>query len=365
MDSIRELLISDSAISLAVGGLVIGFVFGFAVYRTNFCTMGSLSDILNFADYRRFRAWLLAIAVAMTGAQMLQMAGVVDLSRSMYLSSNLNWFGNVAGGFLFGFGMAFTGGCTSRNLVRAGGGDIRSLIVLLVVGIFAYMTIGGLFGPVRAELQQRTQIDLSSLQIASQGMDDMLARLAGLESGISAIIVALVIAGGFFIYCFKDQSFRASPGHIISGLAVGLCVVAGWALTGLSYDEFADRAQSPVSLSYVRPSGDTLEYLMRFTAGMIPAFGVASVIGALGGAFASALSMRRFQLMTFADTGDTLRNLGGAALMGIGGVLALGCTVGQAITGLSTLALGSLVTFAMIVAGCVLGLKTIEKSLTG
>ena len=162
-----------------------------------------------------------------------------------------------------------------------------------------------------------------------------------------------------------DKGFRSSPSHVIAGVVVGLCVTAGWALTGLSYDEFADRAQNPMSLSYVRPSGDFLEYLMRFTADVIPTFGVATVIGALVGAFVAAKSMGRFQLTTFADTGDTLRNLGGAALMGIGGVLALGCTVGQGITGLSTLAVGSLITFVMIVVGGIVGLKTMERMLMG
>jgi uncharacterized membrane protein YedE/YeeE len=361
MEALREAFVASSGTSLAVGGLVIGLVFGFAVYRTNFCTMGALSDIVNFEDYRRFRAWLLAMATALVGAQVLQFAGAVDLSKSMYSSASLNWLGNVLGGLMFGFGMVFAGGCTSRNLVRAGGGDIRSLIVLVVVGIFAYMTIGGLFGPVRAELQEMSEIDLARLKLGSQGLGDIVSGATGLGQEISVWLMVALLAGGSLVYCLKDEAFRSSPVHIVSGIAVGLCVIAGWAVTGLSFDEFADRTQDPISLSYVRPSGDLLEYLMRFTAGMVPTFGVASVLGALAGAFLAAVSSRRFLLTTFADTGDTLRNLGGAALMGVGGVLALGCTIGQAVTGLSTLALGSLITFVMIVAGGILGLKTMER----
>lgn len=365
MDSIREMFVSNSAVSLAIGGLIIGFVFGFGVYRTNFCTMGSLSDIVNFEDYRRFRAWLLAIAIAIVGAQLLQLAGVVDLSKSMYPSANLNWLGNIIGGFIFGFGMVFTGGCTSRNLARAGGGDIRSLIVLIIVGIFAYMTIGGLFGLARSEMQDLSQINLSASGIGSQGLDSILAHLTGMDHTLAMWLVIGVVAGGFLVYCMMDKDFRSSPMHIFSGVLVGLCVVAGWAVTGLSFDEFADRTQNPISLTYVRPSGDILEYLMRFTADMIPTFGVATVIGALAGAFAAAMSTGRFKITTFADSGDTLRNLGGAALMGVGGVLALGCTVGQAITGFSTLALGSLITFVMIIIGGIVGLKTMERMLMG
>ncbi|MEM9635841.1 MAG: YeeE/YedE family protein, partial [Pseudomonadota bacterium] len=283
MDSLRELLASNAAMSLAIGGLVIGFVFGFVVYRTNFCTMGSLSDILNFEDYKRFRSWLLAIALATIGAQLLYLSGATDLSKAMHQSPTLNWLGNIIGGAIFGFGMVFAGGCTSRNLVRAGGGDIRSLIVLIVVGIFAYMTIGGIFGLARSELETLTQINLADSGINSQGMGDILSSLTGVNPDVSLWLVAALFAGGLLIYCLMDKGFRSSPSHIIAGVVVGLCITAGWALTGLSYDEFADRAQNPMSLSYVRPSGDFLEYLMRFTADVIPTFGVASVIGALAG----------------------------------------------------------------------------------
>ncbi len=362
MEGLRETILEASDLWLAWGGLVIGTVFGFVVQRTNFCAMGSISDILSFEDYRRFRAWLLAIAVALLGSQGLAHVGAVDLLLSMYLTPSLNWFGNIVGGLLFGVGMVFAGGCTSRNLVRVGGGDMRALVVLIVVGITAYMTLGGLFGPTRAWLEQHTAI---SLDTGSQSLASLLA-VTGIasEQTLSWLLTAL-LAIAIGIYCFKDQDFRTSPGHILGGLGVGLCVVAAWGLTGLAYDEFADAVRNPVSLSYVRPTGDTLEYLQRFTAGMTPGFGVATVLGALLGALAAALVSGKFKLMGFADSGDTLRNIGGAALMGIGGITALGCTVGQSIAGVSTLAAGSFLTFVAIVAGGVLGMKWMEKILLG
>ncbi|MGE0611122.1 MAG: YeeE/YedE family protein [Hyphomicrobiales bacterium] len=364
MESVREALLVNSAASLAIGGLLIGLVFGAIVHRTNFCTMGSISDILSFGDYKRFRAWLLAIAVSILGSQAIADLGWVNLGKSMYMAPAFNWTGNLIGGLLFGFGMVFAGGCASRNLVRAGGGDLRSLIVLIIVGIFAYMTIGGLIGPLRAELQSATQIDLAGpLSIPDQGMGSILGALTGISSSAARWALAVVIAGAFIAYCFKDEGFRKSPSNIVAGIGIGGCVIAGWALTGLAFDEFADRAQDPISLTYVRPVGDATEYLMRFTAGMIPGVGVATVFGALLGAFLSALAKGSFQVTTFADKGDTLRNLSGAALMGIGGVMALGCTIGQAITGMSTLAIGSLVTFVAIVIGGVLGVKALERIL--
>lgn len=363
LEGLREQIVEAAPASLAVGGFVIGLVFGFIVYRTNFCTMGSISDILTFGDYRRFRAWLLAAAVAILGAQALAWAGIVELGKSMYLSTNLNWLGNIVGGLMFGFGMVFAGGCTSRNLVRVGGGDIRSLVVLLVVGLFAYMSIGGIIGPLRDAMQRATAIDLG--EGASQGIGAILAQLTGGDAGTLNLIVLALLAGGLLIYCFMDGSFRTSGTHLIAGVGIGLCVVAGWALTGLAFDEFAETPVDPISLTYVRPTGDTVEYLARFTADMVPGFGVSTVFGALVGAFLGALVVGNFRLTGFADSGDTLRNLAGAALMGTGGVIALGCTIGQAVTGLSTLALGSLLAFIAIVTGGVIGMKYMERLLMG
>lgn len=357
----HEFIASNAPTAVAAGGLIIGFIFGWIVFRTNFCTMGSISDFMSFGDFRRFRAWILAAATALIGAQVLDAYGVVDLSHSMYLSSRLDWFGNIVGGFLFGLGMVFAGGCASRNLARAGGGDLRSLIVLLVIGLFGYMTIGGLLGPIRADLSARTAFDLSSFGTASFG--DVLAGIAHLDHGKATMIAAFAISGLAIIYCFSDPEFRRSPTHILAGLGVGLCVVAAWALTGLAFDEMAEQPIVPLSLTFVRPAGDTMEWFQRFTAARIPTFGVTSTLGTLVGAFVAAVMSGRFKLATFASPSDTLRNLFGAALMGVGGVMALGCTIGQGVTGVSTLAMGSFLTLGAIITGGMFGIKRMEAIL--
>ena len=355
----RDFIANNAQLILAVGGFLIGVAFGAVVYRTNYCAMGSLSDIHNFGDYRRFRAWILAAATALLGAQLLQVAGVVQLEQSMYLAPRLNWVGNIAGGLIFGVGMVLAGGCPSRNLARAGGGDLRALLAMVVLGLVSYMTIGGLVAPVRAALENATALSFSFAP--TQGIGDLLAALTGISRrSINFLAVSLVAALGL-AFAFGDERFRRSPVHIVSGLAVGATVVAGWALTGLAYDDMAARPSPPISLTYIRPLGDTLQWLALFTATPTPGFGVTSVFGTLVGACASALAMGRFRLTTFSDVDDTLRNLAGAAMMGVGGVMALGCTIGQAVTGVSTLALGSLVTFAAIVAGGFYGLQLLER----
>jgi uncharacterized membrane protein YedE/YeeE len=352
MGTLRDAIAAHSAVWLAVGGLLIGMAFGAIVTRTNFCTMGSVSDILNLGDWRRFRAWLLAIAVAIAGLHLLEAVGAVEVARSMYVGRRLTWLGNLVGGLMFGFGMVYAGGCASRNLARVGSGDLRALVTLIVLGIFAYIAIGGILGPIRAWLEQLASVLLPSA-------DQRLASVAGIDR----VPVAVAVVGLIAIVCFVSRDFRSSRTHILSGLGVGLCVVAGWALTGLAFDELADYPTAPASLTFVKPAGDALEWLQRYTASPLPSFGVATVLGAVVGSCLVAILTGRFRLGGYSDLADLRRSLFGAAMMGTGGVLALGCTVGQGITGVSTLAVGSILSLVAIVVGGVSGIKMLERSL--
>lgn len=360
LETLREMVIDAPGLYITWGGLLIATVLGYIVYVTNFCTMGSISDMLSFGDKRRFRSWLLATATAMLGLAVLQNLGVADYRTSMYMEPNLTWFANIAGGLIFGFGMVLAGGCITRNLVRAGAGDLRSGFVLLVAGLFAYMTIGGLLGPLRVAIFGSATLDLSAMGMQSQGFGDFIAHFTGMDLGQSTMIALAILAGGLVIYCFKDAGFRKSPTHVLAGIGIGVCVTAGWMLTGLAQDDFADAPIALASMSFVRPAGDTVNYLMRATAYETPGFNVMTFAGVLLGGFLGALSKGKLALSTFADKSDTLRNIFGAALMGIGGVVALGCTVGQGVTGFSTLAVGSGITLIFIILGGVAGIKYME-----
>ena len=343
---------------MALAGLVIGFGFGFVIERTNFCTMGAISDAATFGDFRRFRAWMLAMAVAIVGAQALQAGGLIDLGESIYLTANFGWLGAIIGGLLFGFGMTIAGGCGTRNLVRFGAGDLRSLVVVLVLGIVAYMTLRGLTGLVRVEIEGAANVDLEAAGLESQGIGAMLGSAFGAAAETMNLAVAAVAVAGLLVWCFMDGAFRRSPRNMIAGLGVGLAIVAGWYATGvLGFDDFEPAPLT--SLTYVAPTGNALVYLMTFTGATIN-FGIASVGGVVLGAFASALLRGNFHLATFADVQDMLRNISGGALMGFGGVMALGCTIGQGLTGISTLALGSVIAILAIIAGGIAGLKYIE-----
>lgn len=341
----------DMAVASMVGlaAFVGGLLFGVVVQRTHFCTMGALADLVLFGDWRRMRAWLLAIATALIGSQALDAAGIVDLGGSFYRASDVLWLGALLGGLMFGFGMTLTGGCSSRNLVRFGAGNLKSLIVLLVMGVVAYMTMNGLLALPRLRLEMVGGIDTED-----QGM----TALLGMGTA-GAMTAALVIGVLLLLFCFKDRKFRASPKDMIAGLVLGALIPFGWLVTGLlGADEF-----EPVplaSFSFVASIGRGLVYLMTFPATTI-SFGIAAVGGVLVGGFAAAKWTGDFRIEGFAGIDDLVRHLVGAVLMGIGGVLGLGCTVGQGMTGISTLAFGSLLTLLSIIAGGVLGVRYLER----
>jgi len=347
--------------TIGIFGFLLGCVFGATAQRTNFCTMGSISDMVFMGNWDRFRAWLLAIAIAILGTQILAGSGAIDLSKSIYLTPNLGWAGAIVGGLMFGFGMTLGGGCGSKTLVRLGAGNLKSVVVALFLGIFAYMTLRGLIGLARLQLEI-TNIDLAGAGLQSQSIPGLL-EAASVDTAAAQWIVTGIFVVGLLWFCFKCPSFRASPKNIVGGLIIGLLTPIGWYITGvIGADDFEPTALA--SVTFVAPVGQSIQYLMTFTGATI-SFGIATVGGVIVGAFIAAKISGEFRFESFTDVSDMQRNMVGGALMGCGGVLALGCTIGQGITGMSTLAIGSLIAFASIVTGGVYGMKYLEEGSLG
>jgi uncharacterized protein len=350
------------------GGFAIAFVFGLVAAKTNFCTMGALSDIVNMGHWSRMRMWLLAIAVAVAGTSVLSHLGLVDLSKSVTQRPVLPWLSLLLGGLVFGIGMTMAGGCANRNLVRVGNGSVRSLVVLVFMAIAAYMTLKGLFGQWRASWLDPMGINLGERGWTDQGLDTALTRIAGLDAGVALPTAAAVVVLALLVVIFKDARFRANGQQVAGGLLLGLLVVAGWYVTGhLGYGEnpetletvyFATNTRTLESLSFVAPLAYSLELLMMWTDTSLRAtFGIASVVGTIAGSAAYAVATKKFRWEGFASLDDLRNQLVGAVLMGFGGVTALGCTIGQGMSGLSTLAIGSFIAVFGIVAGSVAALK--------
>lgn len=334
---------------VAWSGLAIGLLFGATGQRTGFCLFRGLQRQWLDGDGRKLRAFALAMAVALLGSQGLASLGWIALGGSLYPTFSLSWLLVPLGGALFGYGMALANGCGARSLVLLGSGNLRSFVVLVCLGMAAYMTMSGVLAPLRLWLEGFT-----SLTLPARDLPSLLGGF-GLAPTLARWLPALLLGGALLTYALSHAPLRASPREWLGGLIIGALVPAGWYATGvLGQDDF-----EPVrlaSLTFIAPIGDALQYLMLAT-GTALGFSVTLVAGVLLGALAAALLTRTFAWQGFPSPQRMLRSMAGGTLMGIGGVLSLGCSIGQGLTGFSTLALTSFVAIAGILAGARLGVK--------
>jgi uncharacterized membrane protein YedE/YeeE len=352
---------------------------GAVMQRTHFCTLGAVADWVNMGDLTRMRMWLFAIAVAIIGTGLLTANGVIDSTRSLYTGPKLLWLSNLTGGLCFGVGMVLASGCGSKTLVRIGGGSLKSLVVFLVMGLTAYMTLRGVLSMGRTQWLDPVMIDLGSGQDLPRWLMQRIPQAGGIDLSRMQGGLSLCIGLALILLCLFDRHFRrAEP--LMGGLGVGLCIVAGWLISGhLGY-----LAENPLTLeesfigtnsgriesfSFVAPTAYALELLMLWSdSTRVMTIGITSVIGMITGSAIVSLITGRFQWEAFRGVDDMTAHLLGGALMGFGGVTAVGCTIGQGLSGLSTLALGSLLVFGAVIAGGWLGIQwqvwRLERSAT-
>lgn len=364
---------------------VIALIMGAVVNKTNFCTMGAVSDWVNMGDTGRMRAWVLAIAVGVLGVMALEAAGMVNVTNTFppYRQNNFPWLENVLGGLLFGIGMVYGSGCGNKTLVRIGGGNIKSIMVLIVIAVIAYYMINPFPGSDKTLYSTLFYPWTNPTAVALSTNQDLGAMLFGDNAATGRIVMGAVIGGLLLVWAFKSADFRGSFDNILGGLVVGLAVLAAWYVTSnvmvsadgetvsmqgymQSWDFYAPAdavkpastaALAPQSFTFINPMGQTLGYAMNGFDSSLLTFGIMALAGVILGSLLWSLISKSFRIEWFASFGDFVNHLIGAILMGFGGVLAMGCTVGQAITGFSTLALGSILTFIAIVLGAAVTMK--------
>ncbi len=351
---------------------LVAAVMGGVAHKTNFCTMGAVSDWVNMGDTGRMRAWLLAIAVALIGLVALEASGTVSLPNNTfppYRTENFAWVRYLLGGLMFGIGMTLGSGCGSKTLIRVGGGNLKSLVVLVIASIASYaMLWTEFFNAAFLSWIRPTIVNLSNFDVQSQELGAVIGGALGMADPAKLhLVLGGLVALGVLVMVFKSADFRRSFDNILGGATIGLAVVAGWWITGGSmgqewkeFAEFSTEIPSRVavqSYTFISPMGDTVRYLMHPTKLTLVNFGVMALAGVIGGSFVYAIFARRFRIEWFASGSDFVSHAVGGVLMGIGGVLAMGCTIGQGITGVSTLAVGSMLTLGSIVFGSALTMK--------
>ena len=366
---------------------VVALILGAVVNKTNFCTMGAVSDMVNMGDYSRFRSWLLAIAVAIIGMLILEASGLAtaDASFPPYRGNQIVWAENILGGFLFGIGMTLASGCGNKTLVRIGGGNIKSIVVFIIISIIAYFMTSPFPGSDQTLFSLLFYDWIRPLSISLDHSQD-LGSLINSDNPLGMrIAVGGFLAFLFLVYIFRSKEFRGNSDNWIAGIVVGVAILAGWYLSSSvmvdiseeetqyslveyyeNWDMISDSEEgkpaqgntlSPQSFTFINPIGQTFGYVGSGFQYAILTFGIVSVFGVILGSLLWSLISRSFRIEWFVNLKDFITHLIGAILMGFGGVLAMGCTIGQGITGFSTLAIGSILAFIAIVFGSALTMK--------
>ena len=338
--------------------------FGAIAQRTHFCTMGAVADIVNMGDWSRMRMWLLAMAVAMLGFNAMVGLGWVEARHSVYATPRLIWLSNALGGLMFGFGMVLASGCGSRMLVRIGGGNLKSLLVFAVLALASYATLRGITAVVRVATVDAVVWPLP----AGQDLPSLAAHFFGGTSQVWALLLGGGI--GLALIGFVLARPEGRSGEVwLGGVGIGAAVAAVWWVSGrlghvaedpatLEEAFLGTNSRRMESLSMVAPVAYTLDWLMFYSdKSKLLTLGIVSVVGVVVGSALAALLGRSFRWEGFGGIEDVANHLVGGLLMGVGGVTALGCTVGQGLSGVSTLSLGSFIALAGIVAGAVLALR--------
>lgn len=366
----------------------IALVMGAVVNKTNFCTMGAVSDLVNIGDNGRMRTWLFAIAVAMIGVAIFESLGIasVDGAFPPFRSSTLIWAENLLGGILFGIGMTFGSGCGNKTLIRIGGGNLKSIFVLWVIAVIAYYMVNPFPGTDKTLMSELFigGLHIRDLAVSLTTPQDLGSMIGGTENAAQMRLwIGLGLGSVLAIYALISTEFRKSFDNVLAGFVVGGAILAAWYISaniGLSldgetnslrtvvegWDFIMDEAEgrpataaawSTQSFTFINPMGQSLGYLTSGLDYGLLTFGVMALAGVISGSFLWTVVTRSFRIEWFANTSDFFTHMIGAILMGFGGVLALGCTIGQGITGTSTLALGSMIALAGIIFGSAMTMK--------
>ncbi|NJS37127.1 MAG: YeeE/YedE family protein [Brachymonas sp.] len=347
-----------------IASFVLSFLFGLIAQRTHFCTMGAVSDIVNIGDWQRMRQWACAAGVAMLGFGLLAYLGKIDPSKTLYASPRIAWLSAIVGGAMFGFGMVLASGCGSKTLVRIGGGSLKSLVVFVVMGIAAFATLKGITAVVRVATVDTFAINSG----ASSALSMPASSLFGLKIGAAQMLAAALVGCGLVVWALLSKDFRSFD-NLFAGIGIGLVITLMWWASGslgfvaehpetLEAAYIGTNSGRAEALSFVAPVAYTVDWLMFFSdKSKVLTLGIASVFGVIAGSAVMAVATKSFRWEGFGGTEDVANHLGGAVLMGIGGVTAMGCTVGQGLSGISTLSTMSFIAVAAILGGSVLGFK--------
>ena len=331
---------------LAAGlGLSGGIVLGLASRLARFCTLGAIEDALYAQNYTLVRMWGVAIGSAIIFVSLGMFNGWIVLETSAIRAVPFTPILTILGGIIFGAGMAFAGNCGFGALSRLGGGDLRSFVIVLVMGITTYTVSSGVFSSINAWLR-----DIFTISPKTPGFVDPIVSYSGAPSETIGLLVGFI----FLAIALQDRIFRQSAKHVFWGLMVGLAIASGWiGMHYLSQHGFED--MPVISHSFTAPIGATILYAMTSLGGGLN-FAIGSVVGVWTGALIGSVFKGHFRLEACEDPKELQRQILGAILMGVGATFAFGCSIGQGLSAMAVLSLNAPIALLSIFLGARFGL---------
>ncbi|MHA1525315.1 MAG: YeeE/YedE family protein [Alphaproteobacteria bacterium] len=340
----------STSVLMAIAGLVGGLALGFVARWSHFCTLGALEDAYFAGDFRRLKAWALAIAVGIVLVHIMRFGGVANINDAVVMTPQFRWASAIIGGLMFGVGMALNGTCGFGTLARIGGGDLKAVVTFLVMGVAAYATIGGITAMFRVGITDQLAVDLS--QFGTQSLTDIASSSFGVPAGIATATAAAI---GLVWWALSGEMTKIRAKQFTGSVIVGLVIGLGWYVTA-TLGQAGFEPQRVESFSFVRPLGNSILYIMTSTGATVD-FGIGATFGVIAGAALTALFSKKFRWEACDDARELRRHIFGAIFMGVGGIMSLGCTVGQGLSAAAALTVSAPVVLICIAIGARLGLR--------
>lgn len=342
-----------------LAGFGLAVLFGAIAQATHFCTMGAISDVVIMGDSTRLRQWVLAVALSVLGFGGMSWLGWISPLNTIYGAQGLNGLTLTLGGWMFGVGMVLASGCTSKNIARLAGGNLKSLVVLMSMGIFALATMRGLPAVWRVQV-----LDAIALPVSTPFAGQWLSGLTGWSLPMGMGVMSVLVSSLLLVWVFRLPAFRRASAYG-PGMWTAAAILAVWWISGVHgfVPEHPETLESVFlstasgrmeSMSFTAPVAYALDAFMYFSDGSKRVnLGMVLALGLLVGAWASTVQQGAFRWEGFTRIDDLAWHVLGGALMGMGAVMALGCSIGQGLSGLSTLSWGSLLAVLGIAVGAV------------
>ena len=349
-------------------------LFGIVARKTDFCPLGGIADYIYNGNTGRLSMYFFAIAVAILGVTVLEALEVfsVDATRPPYRMSQFRWSAYLVGGGLFGVGMALCRGCGMRSVVNLGGGNLKTIVAILGMGSAAVLMlyVEGFFNNYFLSWVLPTSLNFNDYGLAHQDLGTIISNFSGVEISTMRIAVGLLLSLAIMSLVFKSKDFIRRQDNWIGGFMIGALIVGAFYISGgpigelaKEASEFSDTPQNGMgiqSYTFVRPIGDLL-YIGVNPEWYILTFGLVAFLGVGAGSVLISLASGRFKIVWFKSISEAFRYAIGGIMVGIGGVLGMGCTIGQGIAGTSTLSLGSFLDLFALMLGAFIGINMQRK----